>query len=87
MANRDDKDRERIAVAAQRSTRPQRRSQGARPAATEAGVSLIVVIGLLAAVGWIVGGTAGAHLAGALVGGFVGLLAGFTAIYLRYRDL
>jgi hypothetical protein len=48
---------------------------------------VIVVIALLAAGGWALGGTLNAQVAGALVGGFAGLVAGFAAIYLRYRDL
>ena len=34
-----------------------------------------------------VGGLIGARVAGGLVGGFAGMIAGFAGIYLRYRDL
>jgi hypothetical protein len=49
---------------------------------------LIVVIAAFAALGDYYGGRhIGAATSGAIVGGFVGLLAGFGAIYLRYREL
>jgi hypothetical protein len=89
MADRRDEDRARIAVAAPRLPTRQLQGRGGRPvgSASEAGLSLIAVIALVAVVGWAVGGKLGAEVAGALVGGFVGLVAGFAATYLRYRDL
>ena len=88
MSDRRDGDRERIAVAAARP-RPLAPVRGRRPVATasDAGLSLIVVIALVAAAGWCAGRVLDAEVAGALVGGLAGLVAGFAAIYLRYRDL
>lgn len=84
---RRDEDRERISVAAPRPTKPERPQHQIRAAAPDAGLVLLVVIVLIAAVGWALGSTAGAQFAGALLGAFVGLVAGFALIYLRYRDL
>ena len=88
MSDLRDGDRERIAVAAPRP-RPIAPTRGRRPVgmASDAGLSLIAVIALLAAAGWAVGRVLDAEMAGALVGGLAGLVAGFAAIYLRYRDL
>jgi hypothetical protein len=55
--------------------------------ATGAGLTLIVIVALCAALGDYAGRQVGAAISGAIIGGFAGLLAGFTAIYLRYRDL
>ena len=88
MSDFRDGDRERIAVAAPRS-RPLAPARARRPVGmgSDAGLSLIVVIALLATGGWAVGRVIEAEVAGALVGGFAGLVAGYAAIYLRYRDL
>ncbi len=79
---------ERIAVAAPRPrarlAAPTRRPVGS---AGEAGLTLIVVIALVAAVGGAIGSRVDATIAGALLGGFGGLVAGFAAIYRRYRGL
>ena len=89
MTGRLDEDRERIAVGAPRPRPPSRPLRQRPPAtsASDAGLALLVVIGLLAAAGWLVGGLIGARFAGALVGGFAGAVAGFALLYLRYRDL
>ena len=89
MSRRPAEEPERIAVAAPRPpSRPPAPARG-RPAgsASDAGLALLVVIGLLAAVGWLAGGPIGARFAGGLIGGFAGAIAGFTLLYMRYRDL
>ena len=55
--------------------------------AGEAGLTLVTVIALVAALGGAIGSRVDATIAGALLGGFVGVVAGFAAIYRRYRDL
>jgi hypothetical protein len=83
-------EREHISVAAQRPSKTARPQPTPRRAhvASEAGLALIVVIALFATAGGVVGSAmAGVPVAGALVGGFVGVIAGFTAVYLCYRDL
>jgi hypothetical protein len=80
-------DDERISVGAPRPSRRQRQPKRRGSDASGAGLTLIVVIALFAALGDYGGRHIGAATSGAIVGGFVGLLAGFGAIYLRYREL
>ncbi|MDX6684364.1 MAG: hypothetical protein QOF86_492 [Baekduia sp.] len=77
----------RIPVATPRSRRHERPPKRRATDATGAGPTLIVVIALFAVGGDYAGRQFGAATSGAIVGGFVGLLSGFAAIYLRYRDL
>ncbi|HEY4095480.1 MAG TPA: AtpZ/AtpI family protein [Baekduia sp.] len=87
MAGIRQPDDERIPVAA---PRPPRRAGSPRRRATDAsgaGLTLIVAIALFAVGGDFAGGQLNISIAGALVGGFVGLLAGFTGIYWLHRDL
>ncbi len=87
MAGIRQPDDERIHVAAPRP--PQREQPKRRRAAdaSGAGLTLIVVIVLFAFGGDFAGRQLGVSTAGALTGGFLGLLAGFAGIYWRYRDL
>ena len=79
---------ERIAVAASRPrARPAASARRPVGSAGEAGLTLIVVIALVAAIGGTIGSRVDAAIAGELLGGFAGLIAGFAAIYRRYRDL
>jgi hypothetical protein len=89
MADRRDEGRERIMVAAPRppTRAPADHVPGRAAAASDAGLALIFVIAVFAFAGVLVGHTVGARAAGALVGGFVGTVAGFTGTYMRYRDL
>jgi hypothetical protein len=89
IANRRDEERERIMVAAPRPTirAPASNVPGRAAGASDAGLALIFVIAVFAIAGVQVGHTVGAPTAGALVGGFVGTVAGFTGIYMRYRNL
>lgn len=50
-------------------------------------MAFIAVIALFAVAGRHVGAVVRAPIAGAVLGGFIGLLLGFTLTYLRYRDL
>lgn len=81
-------DDERVPVAA---PRPPRRGQTPRRGvvdATGAGMIVIVVAGAFAALGAWAGGFVGlVPVAGGLVLGFVGLLAGTSAVVWRYRSL
>jgi hypothetical protein len=78
---------ERISVAAPRPPRRQRAPRRRGADASGAGLTLIVVIALFAALGDYGARHIGAAASGAIVGGFLGLLVGFAAIYLRYREL
>jgi hypothetical protein len=80
---------DRIVVAAPRPSRRPPPVQRERHAAgaSDAGLALIAVVAALAALGLMTGSALGAQAAGALVGGFVGVVAGFAGVYLRYRDL
>jgi hypothetical protein len=90
VVDHDAEDGERIMVAAPRpSTRGRSVQDDVRRGewAGDAGLALIVVIGAVAVAGGLVGHAVGAAAAGALIAGFVGLVAGFAAVYQRYRDL
>lgn len=60
---------------------------GAVAAASDAGTMLIAVAVILGVAGWLAGGMIGIRIAGAMAGGFIGVIAGFAAVYLRFRDL
>jgi hypothetical protein len=90
LGHDDAEDGERIMVAAPRpSTRVRSVQDDVRRGewAGDAGLALIVVIGAFAVAGGLVGHAVGAAAADALIGGFVGLVAGFAGVYQRYRDL
>jgi hypothetical protein len=89
VAERRDEHPERIPVAAPRPRAIERPAGRKTPAAaaSDAGLALIVVIAIFGVVGAAVGGMVDARAAGALVGGFLGVLAGFAGVYIRYRDL
>jgi hypothetical protein len=87
MAGIKQPDDERIHVAAPRPPRRARPPRRRGVDASGAGLTLLVVIALFAAGGDYLGGRFDVSAAGALVGGFVGLLVGFAGIYWRYRDL
>jgi hypothetical protein len=80
-------DDERIPVGAPRPPRRERPPKRRGADASGAGLTLIVVIAAFAALGDYGGRHIGAATSGAILGGFVGLLAGFGAIYVRYREL
>ena len=84
-----DEERERVMVAAPRpATRAQTsNAPGTAAGASDAGLVLIAIIAALAALGAVSGHAVGAQVAGALVGGFIGVAAGFAAIYRRFREL
>lgn len=78
---------ERIPVGA---PRPPRRSQHVRSGvvdASGAGLTLIVLVAIVAALGALIGHQVGLELSGAIAGATLGLPAAFAAIYLRYRSL
>jgi hypothetical protein len=85
----DRRGEERIMVAAQRPSThpPNAHSQRQAAGGSDAGIALIAVIAVFAVLGVLAGDAIGARAAGALVGGFVGVVAGFAGIYVRYRDL
>jgi hypothetical protein len=89
MVDACDEERERIMVAAPRPTirAPASNVPGRAAGPSDAGLALIFVIAVFAVAGVRVGHTVGAPIAGALVGGFLGTVAGFTGIYMRYRNL
>ena len=75
---------ERIPVGAPRLPRSPRAPRGRAADATGAALSLIAIF---AALGDFAGRQFDIAIAGALVGGFVGLVAGFAGVYWRYREL
>jgi len=89
MTDGRDEERERIMVAARRppTRAPTNNVPGRAAGASDAGLALIFVIAAFALAGMLAGHAVGARAAGALVGGFVGTVAGFTGIYMRYRNL
>lgn len=80
-------DEERIPVGAPRPPREERpRRRGVVDASGAGLVALVIAAGFTALGAWL-GGLIGIPFAGALVFGFIGVIAGFSAIYLRYRRL
>lgn len=77
---------ERIPVAAERPRRRRSPRHGVVDA-TDAGLTFIVVLGLLATGGAVVGGLLGLSVSGAILGATIGLPLAFAATYLRYRNL
>jgi len=79
---------DRVPVAQPRPT-PPRPAERRRPASgvADAGLTLIFVAAVFAAAGAWLGGKLDAAFAGGLVAGFAGIIAGFLAVYVRYRDL
>lgn len=55
--------------------------------ASGAGITILVVIGLCTTGGAFVGNQAELAASGGILGCFIGVVAGFTATYLRYRNL
>jgi uncharacterized YccA/Bax inhibitor family protein len=80
-------DDDRIPVAAPRLPRTPRRPRRGVVDATGAGLIVIVVTAAIAALGWWLGRLIGMRWPGALIGGYIGLLLGLTAIRWRYRSL
>lgn len=78
---------DRVLVAAPRPSR--RRPTASRHIvdASGAGLTFIVVVCLVAALGAWVGGRFGLALSGAILGETLGLPIAFSAIYLRYKNL
>jgi hypothetical protein len=78
---------DRVLVAAPRP--PRRRPAASRHVvdASGAGLTFIVVVCLIAALGAWVGGRFGLALSGAIIGATLGLPIAFSAIYLRYKSL
>jgi hypothetical protein len=86
---RDGEDDDRIMVGAHRPSTRVRRADD-RPGGTwagDAGLTLIAIIAVVAVVGALIGRLFDATAAGALVGGFFGVVAGFAGVYRRYRAL
>jgi L-alanine-DL-glutamate epimerase-like enolase superfamily enzyme len=86
MAGIRQPDDERIPVAAPRPPRTEARRHQ-RVDATGTGLTLIAIAAILAALGDLAARQIDLPIAGALVGGFLGVLLGFAGIYRRYRDL
>ncbi|UTI63936.1 AtpZ/AtpI family protein [Paraconexibacter antarcticus] len=84
-----DETQERIPVAAPRPAASQPPGHRHRPLddASGAGITTLVVIALCTAAGALIGEQAGLGTSGGLVGCFFGVVGGFTATYVRYRDL
>jgi hypothetical protein len=81
-------DDERIPVAAPRPPRRGHKPRRGVVDASGAGLMVIVITGAFAALGWWLAGLVGlAPLAGAFPFGFVGLVAGVSAVIWRYRSL
>lgn len=78
---------ERIPVAAPRSSPPQGAPRARVVDATGAGLTLIAVVGMVAAVGTWGGGQLGVAVSGGIIGVILGLPVAFAAIYKRYKDL
>jgi hypothetical protein len=77
-----------IRVGAPRPSRRAERPARRRVDPTDAGLVPLVLAALLAAGGaFVANKLVGAGVSGAIVGGVVGLLLGFVAIYQRYSDL
>jgi 3-oxoacyl-(acyl-carrier-protein) synthase len=79
---------ERIPVGApRRARRPAQHSRSGVVDASGAGLTLIVLVAIVAALGALIGHQVGLELSGAIAGTTLGLPAAFAAIYLRYRNL
>lgn len=78
---------ERIPVGAPRPRHHLQHARGDVVDASGAGLTLIVLVAIVAALGALVGHQVGLDISGAIVGATLGLPAGFAAIYLRYRQL
>lgn len=89
MPSLPDPHRERIPVAAPRLA-PRRAEQPPRSSAGEAsgaGITILAVIGLITALGAIIGHQFDQATSGGLLRCFFGLIAGFAATYLQYHDV
>lgn len=87
-SRRREVDRDAVPVGRPRPEARVARVQTHRPqSASGAGVTIICVIALFALGGWQGGRLIDVPAAGALLGGFVGVIAAFAAIYVRFRDL
>lgn len=78
---------DRIPVAAPRAPRRLPPPCTGRADASGAGLVLLVLIVLFAAVGGWAGGRLGTPIAGAIMGGVLGLPASFAGVYFRYKRL
>jgi hypothetical protein len=76
-----------IPVAAPRPPRAPHTPRRGVEDATGAGLIIIVIIAAFAALGWRLGAWTGLPAAGMILGGFAGLIAGFAAVYWRYKKL
>jgi F0F1-type ATP synthase assembly protein I len=63
------------------------RATTGKPATQTAGSLLIAAIVLFAALGFVVGRIVGATAVPTVVGGFLGIVVGFTLVYRRFKNL
>ncbi|WP_354700506.1 hypothetical protein DSM112329_00785 [Paraconexibacter sp. AEG42_29] len=78
---------ERVVVARPRPVVRRPSSRGAVRTGSDAGLALVGITVVLCVAGWLVGGAVGVPIFGAMVGGLAGVIVGFAAVYVRFRDL